>query len=163
MAAESSMLMRTSARPLWYVLSCLLAPARVRRAWRAWTSSNLDLATWTKPAATNKQKKMHHAPLSRAAVIGKLLGPYPGGGHATLPAPVRRSCSPGPRCGRRHAAPGAQARPERCRGGTGGVIPQITRATDVFPCLEESKCLRRLQALAVSASQVRPVPQQVGL
>lgn len=29
---------------------------------------NLDLAIWTKPAATTKQKKMHRAPLSRAAV-----------------------------------------------------------------------------------------------
>jgi len=29
---------------------------------------NLDLAIWTKPAATTKQKKVHRAPLSRAAV-----------------------------------------------------------------------------------------------
>ncbi len=29
---------------------------------------NLDLAIWTKPAATTKQKKMHRAPLSRTAV-----------------------------------------------------------------------------------------------
>jgi integrase len=32
------------------------------------TSSILDFSIWTKPAATTKQKKMHRAPLSRAAV-----------------------------------------------------------------------------------------------
>ena len=53
-------------------------------------TSNVNLAIWTKPAATTKQKKMHRVPLSRAAVsfLRTRIGGLPEGSGCLFPDDV---------------------------------------------------------------------------